>query len=122
MNKSAGKVPGAGRDAAKEQFWRRMIAEFDPQRTTMRQWCAARGLSEPSFYAWRRELARRDRAAVKRGPTRLLRVKIKPGRTTPAESDAPAAHVTIVLASGLRLQVNVDQLAAVLDALESRAC
>ena len=48
---------GRGGGAEKEQFRRKAIGGFDPQRTTIRQWCAEHRYSEPAFYAWRREEA-----------------------------------------------------------------
>jgi hypothetical protein len=118
MSKFNGKFRGPGRDAAKERFWRGVIAGFDPKRSTVRQWCADHRVSEPSFYAWRRELKRPDRAAAKRASARVLPVTIAPAPRTQAE----AADVVIALANGLRLHVSLDQLSAVLDVLESRAC
>ena len=120
MSKFHGKSRGPGRDAAKEQFWRGLIAGFDPQRSTVRQWCADHGVSEPSFYAWRRALEQRDRAAAERASARMLPVTIAPAPTTLAEPEA--ADVVIALGNGLRLHVSLDQLSAVLDVLESRAC
>lgn len=103
-----GERRGPERDAAKERFWRRVIDGFDPARTTVRAWCAQQGVSEPSFYAWRRELAARDRA----GAVRLVPVEI-------AGSDS--ATIAIEL-GGLRLSVPIEHLGDVLDVLEARRC
>jgi hypothetical protein len=103
---------GRGRDAAKERFWRRVIGGFDPARTTVRSWCAEHGVSEPSFYAWRRELAARDRT-VERDAVRLLPVEI---------TASEPATVTIEWSGGLRLSVPIERLNEVLDVLESRRC
>ena len=107
------------RDAAKERFWRQVLQGFDARRGTVREWCRQHGVSEPSFYAWRRELKRRDEASAKAsaaalGAARLLRVKVAPA--------AAAATVMIELAAGWRLHVSVDRLAEVLDVLEARRC
>jgi transposase-like protein len=51
------------RDPAKEAFWRRMLSRFDRSTSTARDFCFEHGLSEANFYAWRREIARRDREA-----------------------------------------------------------
>jgi hypothetical protein len=48
------------RDLAKERYWRRMLRLWQRSGQTGRDFCAAYGLPEPSFYAWRREIARRD--------------------------------------------------------------
>ena len=47
---------------SKEQFWRAVMRRFTRSAGEVRAFCRAEGLSEPSFYAWRRELARRDAA------------------------------------------------------------
>jgi len=49
------------RDPAREQFWREAVAAWRQSGQTVRGFCAARRLSEASLYAWRRELARRER-------------------------------------------------------------
>lgn len=108
------------RDSAKAQFWRKVVDGFDAERSTVRAWCMKHGVSEPSFYAWRRELKRRDASLAKDATssttTRLLRVKVSP-------SPAPATpDVMVELADGLRLHVAVDQLTAVLNVLEARRC
>jgi hypothetical protein len=48
------------RDPAKEKFWRRALARFRSSGLSVRAFCDRELLSEPSFYAWRAELARRD--------------------------------------------------------------
>ena len=95
------------RDAAKERFWRRVIDGFDPARSTVRAWCEQHGVSEPAFYAWRRELAARD-------AVRLLPIEITP----PSEP----ATVTIEMPGGLRLSVPIERLGEVLDVLAARRC
>jgi transposase-like protein len=56
------------RDAAKERFWRRAVAEQRRSGLTIREFCSRRSLSEPLFYAWRRELAQRDGRAARKAP------------------------------------------------------
>jgi transposase-like protein len=48
------------RDPAKERYWRRVLGQWRRSGLTAREFCAEHGLSEPSFYAWRREIGRRD--------------------------------------------------------------
>jgi hypothetical protein len=43
---------------SKERFWRTLVDGFDPQQTSIRQWCEQQGVSQASFYAWRRKLHR----------------------------------------------------------------
>src|SRR5262245_40469771 len=48
------------RDPRKEQFWRRTLRQWQRSGLTIRDCCAQRQLSEPSFYFCRRLLERRD--------------------------------------------------------------
>lgn len=47
------------RDPGKERFWRRMLRQWRSSGLSVRAFCRSRGLSEPSFYSWRRVLAQR---------------------------------------------------------------
>jgi len=74
------------RDCGKERFWRRALRQWRRSGLSVRAFCAGHGLSEPSFYAWRRIVAQRDQEAV--------RVHAKPERdrvrhATPANDDTP---------------------------------
>lgn len=107
-----GERRGPARDAAKERFWRKVIGGFDSARHTVRTWCAEQGVSEPSFYAWRRELAERDRATGRDA------VQLVPVEITAREP----ATVAIEWSGGLRLSVPVECLNEVLDVLAARRC
>jgi hypothetical protein len=48
-------------DPQLEQFWRSTIGQWKHCGLSVRAFCAQRQLSQASFYAWRRELAKRDR-------------------------------------------------------------
>ena len=143
--------PGRGprRDAAKEQLWRRHVRRQAKGRRSVRDYCAARGISEPSFYAWRRELAQRDAAAGspsgqdqqadspaprtrRRGPRSRARPRtahfatgLRP-RFLPVTISPPSGHsIEAVLASGLILRVPAHDAVAlrmVLDLLERPSC
>jgi transposase len=52
--------PGAPRDHAKEQFWRRLLRLWQASGRTIRAFCAEQGVSQASFFAWRRTIAQRD--------------------------------------------------------------
>lgn len=114
---------GAGRNPAKEEFWRKVVQGFDPHRTTVRQWCAEHGVSEPSFYGWRRELKRRDRPRTS-VPRPNERVRLLPVKVAlrPATSRRRPQKLMVRLKSGVRLLLTIDQLPAVLDVLERRPC
>jgi len=49
------------RDLALEARWRGLIAQQHKSGLRVRAFCARQGIAEPGFYAWRRELGRRDR-------------------------------------------------------------
>jgi hypothetical protein len=48
------------RDAAKERFWRRVLKRQARSGLTGRAFCRREGLSEPSYYGWKRIIAERD--------------------------------------------------------------
>jgi transposase-like protein len=53
---STGKQPNRTR----EQFWRRVLRQWRQSGLSVRAFCAAQDLAEPSFYHWRRTLQQRD--------------------------------------------------------------
>ena len=52
---------GSRRDAGKEQAWRAVLDRQRHSGLSIRAFCRREALSPASFYAWRRELVRRDR-------------------------------------------------------------
>lgn len=50
----------ARRSAEKEAFWRLVFEEHRASGQSVRAFCQQESLSEASFYAWRKELERRD--------------------------------------------------------------
>jgi len=48
------------RSAEKEAFWRLVFEEHQASGLSVRAFCKQEALSEASFYAWRKELAKRD--------------------------------------------------------------
>jgi hypothetical protein len=104
---------------------------------SIRQYCVDRGVSQPSFFAWRRELARRDSTASKRPKSLPKHAKSKSKRQPPVAQRfaqlqiAPAelvggACIEIVLPAGARVRVPRGACPAtlqnVLVALEQRTC
>ena len=47
----------------REAYWRDQVRRQTSSGLSVRRFCEDAGLSEPSFYAWRRRLAERDRPA-----------------------------------------------------------
>jgi hypothetical protein len=80
------------RDLTKEQFWREAVAAWQKSRQSVRAFCAARALAEPSFYSWRRELARRAQAQSK-PPSRRKIVPVRPvADRSPIQHSGSHAH------------------------------
>jgi hypothetical protein len=50
---------GKRRDERKERQWRRWLEDWRTSGLSVRAFCSRRGLSEPSFYGWRKVLDRR---------------------------------------------------------------
>lgn len=64
------------RSGEREQFWLELVEGQQRSGVSIRQWCHRHGVSEPSFYFWRRELAQRSRYAGA-GP-QLVPVEVSP--------------------------------------------
>jgi hypothetical protein len=94
------------RDRGKERFWREMVGRWRRSGVSIRDFCDAHGLSEPSFYAWRREIAKRDEQARERPARTSARSARRPEgglpafvplRVTPTE---PAPALELVVGAG----------------------
>ncbi len=135
---------GFRRDPAKERFWRRAIARWGKCDLNVREFCGQEGLSQASFYWWRRELAKRDQRRQESTPTRRAgRSSAKTrsngsgrSRTLPAfvpvrvlsDTSAMLAANTIEIAlrSGHQVRVGTDvnaaALAQIVAVLEGQPC
>jgi len=134
--RTIGRQQGARRSAAKERFWRGHVARQQRSDQSLRAYCRVHELSEPSFYAWRAELARRDALAshaqrravpAARSPSPRRRVTGRPATFLPiAIGDGLAASVIEVqFTSGLVIRIPASDhaaLRAVLEVAEARAC
>ena len=112
-----GRVP---RGVEKEQYWRGQIDGQAASGLSARQWCQRERLSEPSFYAWRRKLAQRDRersGAVHPAPSNgFLPIRL---------TSLAASNVELQLSSGLVIRVpahEADALRMILEFVERRPC
>jgi transposase len=137
------------RNHAKEQHWRRQVAGWRRSGDSVRAYCQAHGLSEQSFYQWRRVLAQRDAHAAAGAPdagaerAASAGARLTPGRirvtdgtaATGATSpfvpvrlvpEAPSSAVEVVLRGGRVLRVadgfSVQALCQVVAALEELPC
>jgi hypothetical protein len=110
----------------KEKQWREIFQRQVSSGLSVRRFCADEGISEPSFYAWRKKLRERsDEEALSRRPSRC-------GAEAPdnTESFVPlklvetASSLEIVHPLGYRIQVNGDvnpvALRQVLETLDER--
>ncbi len=79
------------RSGEREAFWREQVRRQAASRLSVRRFCEEKGLSEPSFYAWRRTLAQRDQAVQ---VPEFLPVMIAP-------HVASSSRITIELRGGL---------------------
>ena len=102
------------RDRAKEQHWRRHLAAWRRSGWTIRAYCQAEGLSEPSFYAWRRVLTGRRprRATTESSQDNTAKEKAASSATVSAfvpvrlvGTPASAAAVEVVLRGGRVVRV-----------------
>jgi hypothetical protein len=100
------------RDPAKERQWRQWLRRWRRSGLTGRDFCAEHGLSEPSFYAWRREIARRDqeKLASTRPAKRPLTGLARGAVTTRPPSGAAAGPAFV--------KVTVDSVVAPAPAIE----
>ncbi len=95
-------------DRVKERHWRQHLAAWRRSGWTIRAYCQAEGLSEPSFYAWRRVLAerRQHRTTGSEGnrdgtatakPASATRSGARPGMRGTAAAAAVSAFVPVRL-------------------------
>lgn len=95
------------RNEAKAAHWRGHVAAQDSSGLSVRAYCAAYGLREPGFYAWKRTLRERDAEGLAAGPDA--------GRAAFAElvvreAPAPCATVgTLVVEFACGARVHVDR-------------
>jgi hypothetical protein len=113
-------MPKTQRDnSSREQFWRDTIRAWKASGQPVRAFCAAQGLSEPTFYARRRELA--DRAPPTTSDTPSF-----PPTTFAAVRIVPDPSVEVVLPAGLILRfpagVHPAAVARLVAALGGQSC
>jgi hypothetical protein len=98
------KRKGPRRDAEKERFWRGVIRAQRQSGQSIREYCRANGLREPTFYAWRQELKRRSSQRASAGPRRGRLAEVRqcpPAGTRPRLSDRATFVPVRVAAEGV---------------------
>jgi len=88
---------------SKADQWAERIAAQRRSGTSVKQFCKEQGLTEYSFYAWRKRLQ-------ETGPVRFALVDRSPGR----QERAAEAALELVLATGERLRISAGVDAATL--------
>jgi transposase-like protein len=86
------------RDPGKERFWRRTLNQWRRSGLSIRDFCRWQGLSESSFYFWRRTLDERDRQQLRDQTPRFV-----PLQVLPELEPEPAVSPTEPATSGLEL-------------------
>jgi len=115
-------------DRGKERFWRRVVGQWRRSGLTIRDFCEQQSLSEPSFYAWRRTIAERDREASSGRRRRVRDQPVASPLFVPLRVTPSASVLEIVLGQGRVIRVppgfdpaTLRLLLAVLDE-EQRPC
>jgi transposase len=112
-------VPAPSRrdPVATRRVWAERLERFGRANQTVAQFCAAEGVSVPSFYVWKRTLAGETTSP---DPVRSTLVPI---RLTPSPAAPP---IEVVFPSGTVLRVPADyspqHLATLVHAVEARPC
>ena len=87
---------------SKPEYWRRLIAEQESGEQRVRPFCRERGITEPSFYYWRKRLRKRETVQFA-----LLETK-------PRDTGSVTSRFELVLTSGERLRIGNEVDAATL--------
>lgn len=117
------------RSVEKELGWRALVREQRKSGESIRAFCRRKAISEPSFYAWRRELRKRDarRGADADGSVRLIPVDVvDPAREHAARGSRDAKlPLEIAAPGGFTLRFDHDTapetVARLLDVIAGRA-
>ena len=88
---------GKPRDARKEHQWRQWIHQWQHSGLSVRAYCARQGLTQASFYAWRRTLRSRDGGTAS---------AFLPVRVVADEPAVPVGSVEVLLSGGRCLRVS----------------
>ena len=115
----------AGKNSVeKELLWREILSRRAGSDLSVREFCSTEGISEPSFYAWRRKLGERKNG---RRPRKARRRKDAPDNErlfVPLQLLDGSPTLEIIHPLGYRIQVSGDvspvALRHVIEALDER--
>ena len=105
-------------DIEQQQFWQMAVETWRCSGLSVRKFCKQEGLSEPSFYAWRRKLASGNEADSKSDRRRANKGTEKkapfPGNNIPSNDEficvsvpqETSAAIELVLVTGNKLRIN----------------
>lgn len=110
----------------KQLYWREMIDRQAGSGLSVRRFCAAERVSEPSFYAWRRKLGKAKGGVKRSRPSSRRRSGPGGGRQfIPLQLLESSGAVEVVHPLGYRIrvtgEVNARDLQRVLDVLDGRS-
>lgn len=95
-------MAGGKRSGERERLWRDVLRRQASSRLSVAEFCRREGLSQPSFYAWRRTIVQRD-SAKRSKPCRpepdFLPVRVR------EVAPRVEASITIELTAGLVLRL-----------------
>lgn len=116
-------MPGKQSDE-KRLYWQEIIDRQGASGVSVREFCAAEGISEPSFYAWRRRLGKPPRGG-KRSETSSPCGSRNGQDFIPLKLLEPSGTVEVVHPSGYRIrvtgEVDVRGLQRILDVVDERS-
>jgi len=129
------------RSVEKEAYWRGQLDQQAVSGLSVRRWCRDNGVSEPTFYVWRRELRKRDlerdlpdRNPAEPGvqgrlsgagvPSGFVAVDVVPSDVVPSDavSSGREAQLEIDVAGGVVIRLRENASAETLERVLSVVC
>ena len=89
-------------DTDQRQFWQMVLDTFKTSGLSVRQFCQQEGLTEASFYSWRKRLSNPQESGPSKGPSQpdpFIQVSIPSAKSIVLE---------LILASGHKLHIPSD--------------
>lgn len=105
-------MTNSNRSAEKESFWRMVLEEHQLSGLTVRAFSKREGISEPSFYAWRKKIKQRDAKQAPDNPTveqkTLIPVDVVDRASLPRCDVTSLSLLEVVTPSGFTLRFRQD--------------